>query len=79
MLDILKDLGYTYYNGYEVNRDYHNPLFVDDLTNVYEINNDVSDIAIKTAIKLVQDFGIGSLKDKNDTFMDYLQNGISVN
>ena len=79
VLGILKDLGYTYYNGYEVDRDYHNPLFVNDLDNIYAINAGYSNIAIKTAIKKVQDFGLGSLKDKNDKFMDYLQNGISVN
>ena len=79
MLSILKDLGYTYYNGYEIDRDYHNPLFTRDLDNIYKINNDSSNIAIEEAIKSVQDFGLGSLKDKNDTFMDYLQNGISVN
>ena len=79
VLGILKDLGYTYYNGYEVDRDYHNPLFVNDLDNIYAINAGSSNIAIKTAIKKVQDFGLGSLKDKNDKFMDYLQNGISVN
>ena len=79
MLSILKDLGYTYYNGYEVDRDYHNPLFIKDLDNLYKINNDSSNIAIDEAIKTAQDFGLGSLKDKNDVFMDYLQNGISVN
>lgn len=79
VLSILKDLGYTYYNGYEVDRDYHNPLFIKDLDNIYRINNDSSSIAIEEAIKKAQDFGLGSLIDKNDTFMDYLQNGISVN
>ncbi|WP_405305900.1 type I restriction endonuclease subunit R [Methanobrevibacter sp.] len=79
VIDILKDLGYTYYNGYEVERDYNNPLFVDDLSNIYTINNDASNLAIETAIKAAQDFGRDSLKTKNDKFMDYLQNGISVN
>ena len=79
MLSILKDLDYTYYNGYEIDRDYHNPLFVNDLNNIYTINSDSSNLAIETAIKSVQDFGRGSLKEINDKFMDYLQNGISVN
>ncbi|WP_292609876.1 type I restriction endonuclease subunit R [Methanobrevibacter sp. UBA188] len=79
VLSILKDLDYTYYNGYEIDRDYHNPLFVNDLNNIYTINRDSSNLAIETAIKAVQDFGRGSLKEINDKFMDYLQNGISVN
>ena len=28
---------------------------------------------------MLEDWGIGSLEEKNDKFMDYLQNGISVN
>ena len=79
VLSILKDLDYTYYNGYEIDRDYHNPLFVNDLNNIYTINSDSSNLAIETAIKAIQDFGRGSLKEINDKFMDYLQNGISVN
>lgn len=72
-------MGYTYYSGYDIERDYHNPLFVNDLSNVYTINNGVSNVAIEIAIKTAQDFGRDSLKNKNDKFMDYLQNGISVN
>ena len=79
VLDIFKDLGYTYYNGYEIDRNYHSPLFDNDLNNIYVINNDISDIAIETAIKFTKDFGRDSLIVKNDKFMDYLQNGIAVN
>ena len=79
MLSILKDLGYTYYDGYEMDRDYHNPLFEDDLSNIYAINNNVSNIAIEAAIKTVKEFSRASLKVINDKFMDYLQNGVAVN
>ena len=79
MLSILKDLGYTYYDGYEMDRDYHNPLFEDDLSNIYAINNDVGNIAIEAAIKTVKEFSRDSLKVINDKFMDYLHNGVAVN
>ena len=79
MLTILKDLGYTYYNSSEIDRDYHNPLFDNDLNNIYYINKDTSNIAIETAIKVTKEFDRDSLKVTNDKFMDYLQNGVPVN
>ena len=79
ILNLLQDLGYTYYSGYDVERDYKNPLFVNDLDNLYSINRDSSRIAIENAIKKVQDFGIASVAEKNERFNNYLQNGISVN
>ncbi len=50
-----------------------------DLENLYSINSGESRIAIENAINSIQDFGIGSLVNKNEKFMDYLQNGIAVN
>lgn len=46
---------------------------------LYQINNELDREAVDKAIEVIQDFGIGSLEDKNDKFMDYLQNGVSVN
>ena len=68
ILNLLQDLGYTYYSGYDVERDYKNPLFVNDLDNLYLINRDSSRIAIENAIKKVQDFGIASVAEKNERF-----------
>lgn len=76
---MFQDLGYTHYYGPEVDRDYKNPLFVPDLDNLYRINRALDRNAIDKAIETIQDFGIGSLEDKNNKFMEYLQSGINVN
>ncbi len=79
IISIFKGLGYNYYCGYDIERDYHSPLFFNDLDNIYSINKDLSSAAIKNAIKNVQNFDIGSVKEKNQRFTDYLQNGMAIN
>ena len=43
-----------------------NPLFIADLENLYIINQGESRLAINNAINDIQDFGIGSLVEKNE-------------
>ena len=50
-----------------------------DLDNIYLINRDSDREAIKNALYAIQNIDTGSLEEKNDKFMDFLQNGISVN
>lgn len=78
VISIFKELGYDYYLGYDIDRDHSNPLFLQDFDNLYSINKNESRIAVDNVIKSLQDFGIGSLKEKNDKFMDYLQNGMNI-
>lgn len=79
IIELFQELGYAYYYGPDVERDYKNPLFMSDLDNLYDINDSLDNEAIDKAIEIIQDFGIGSLEDKNDKFISYLQNGVSVN
>ena len=79
IIELFQNLGYNYYYGPDIERDYKSPLFKLDLENLYSINSGESRIAIENAINLIQDFGIGSLVEKNEKFMDYLQNGVSIN
>ena len=79
IIELFQNLGYSYYYGPDIERDYKNPLFMDDLDNLYRINPSIDRSAVEKAIETIQDFGIGSLEDKNKKFMDYLQNGINVN
>ena len=79
IIELFQELGYAYYYGPDVERDYKNPLFMSDLDNLYDINDSLDNEAIDKAIEIIQDFGIASLEDKNDKFMSYLQNGVSVN
>ena len=79
ILELFQNLGYTHYLGYDVERDYKNPLFMEELDNIYLINKGIDRNAISNAIQMIQDIDSGSLEERNDKFMDYLQNGISVN
>ncbi len=79
IIEIFQNLGYTYYYGPDIDRDHKNPIFISDLENLYKINNNESRIAIDNALSQIQDFGIGSLVEKNEKFMDYFQNGMSIN
>ena len=79
LIELFQDLGYNYYYGFDIDRNHKNPIYVNDLDNIYSINSDENKLAIDNAIDKIQEFGIGSLEDKNDKFMDFLQNGVPVN
>ena len=79
LIELFQNLGYNHYYGPDIERDYKNPLFKMDLENLYRINRFLDKEAIDKTIETIQDFGIGSLEDKNNKFTEYLQNGVSVN
>ena len=79
IIELFQNLGYNHYYGPDIERDYKNPLFKLDLENLYHINKSLDSEAVDKVIELIQDFGIGSLEDINNKFMNYLQNGVSVN
>ena len=79
ILELFQNLGYTHYVGYDIERNYKNPLYFEDLENIYLINKGIDTAAIDNAIQSIQDIDTGSLEERNDKFMDYLQNGVSVN
>lgn len=77
--ELFDNLGYDHYCGYDIERDYYNPLYMDEVEyNITRINPDVPQEAITKAINIIQNFEAGSLEQKNDTFMKYLQNGVKT-
>ena len=80
VLQLLNEgLGYTYVYGPDVERDYHSPLYEDVLLPALQrINKGLPQDAINEAIYKLKNFESGSLLQKNMTFTDYLQNGISL-
>lgn len=74
-----EELGYDYQHGYEIERDHHDVLYLDELSSSLEfINPDLPNIAIVEAITKLKHFENGSLLQRNQVFTDYLQNGIEV-
>ncbi|WP_155972380.1 type I restriction endonuclease subunit R [Streptococcus ruminantium] len=80
ILDIFQNqLGYDYYYGPDVERDYRDSLFRGVLdVSLGHLNPNLPSTAIDLAINKLRDFESGTLLQKNKTFMDYLQNGVPV-
>ena len=79
LIELFGNLGYNSFYGPDIERDYKNPLYMGDIDILYRINNHLDKEAVDKAIEVIQNFDIGSLEEKNNKFMDYLQNGINVN
>lgn len=72
-------LGYSYVYGPDVERDYHSPLYEDELlVSLQALNPAMPQAALDDAMYKLKNFESGSLLQKNMVFTDYLQNGIPV-
>lgn len=72
-------LGYSYAYGPEIERDYHSPLYEDELLPALQaINPTLPQAALDDAVYKLKNFDSGSLLQKNMIFTDYLQNGVPV-
>lgn len=72
-------LEYEYIYGPDIERDFYSPLYEDVLMDsLRHLNRDLPEDAILEAIYKLKNIENGELVQKNATFMDYLQNGISV-
>ena len=81
VIEIFRDtLDYNYAYGPDISRDYANPLYMDELLpSLRRVNPQMPDAALDEAVYKLRHFESGTLLQKNVLFMDYLQNGISVN
>ena len=76
---LVDELGYTHVFGPDVDRDYKDVLYEDDLRSALErINPGVSREAIDAAIFTLKNRLSGNLIQRNETFTGYLQNGLTV-
>ena len=72
-------LGYSHVYGPDIERDYHSPLYEDELLPALQaVNPDMPQAALDDAIYKLKNFESGSLLQKNMVFTDYLQNGVPV-
>lgn len=81
VIEVFRDtLGYGYAYGPDVARDYTEPLYLDDLLPALRrVNPKLPEAALSEAVYKLRNFEGGTIFQKNVDFMDYLQNGISVN
>lgn len=79
IIELFEGMGYTHVYGPDIERDFHDPLMINQLRNsLQSINFKLPSAAIDEAIYKIRNYEAGSLISKNETFMDYLQSGIDV-
>lgn len=73
------NLEYDHVYGPNIDRDFYSPLYQDVLEEcITKINGRLPYDAIQEALIKVKEFDNGDIVQKNEVFMDYLQNGVQV-
>ena len=79
LLSLFSDLGYEIKYGPDIDRDYRVPLYRDQLEqSLATVNPNLPAAAIEEAIHKLMRIDAGSLVQRNEVFMDYLQHGVEV-
>ena len=79
VIELFEEMGYMHYYGPLMERDFRSPLYDSILEkHIRLINNKLPDNAIQDALYKIKNFENGTLVQKNEVFMDYLQNGVPV-
>lgn len=79
VIELFQNLRYSYIYAPELERDYSCPVLESTLQDcLVKINHNLPYAAIIEAIGKLRDFDAGSLLQRNEIFMNYLQNGIPV-
>ena len=79
VIELFEQMGYMHYYGPLMERDFHSPLYDSILEkHIKRINKNLPDNAIQDALYKIKNFENGTLVQKNEVFMDYLQNGVPV-
>ena len=74
-----EELNYQEEYGTDVERDIREPYYKEDLVHSLRwLNNNLPEVALKEAFRKVTNITDGTLEKRNETFMDYLQNGMEV-
>ena len=79
VLELFQGLGYTHLYGPNIERDVYSPLYDEELvSSLHRLNRSLPEDAIQDALFKLKNFENAELVQKNEVFMDYLQNGIPV-
>ena len=79
LIELFRKMGYQFIPGQEIDHDYNSPLFGMEVEEALQRINPVLPVkAIEEALYKLKNFENGRLEQKNQVFMDYLQNGIPV-
>ena len=79
LIALFQELGYAYECGYDVERDYRNPYYEEELRDALRRQNPMlSEEVLQEAFRLVTHVNEGTLEQRNEQLMDYVQNGVEV-
>ena len=79
LIELFKRLGYDYECGYEVERDFRQPCYVAELEAALKRLNPAMDEAVLSdAKRRVTSINEGTLEQRNETMMEFLQDGVEV-
>ncbi len=79
IIELFQEMGYHHVYAPNIERDFNNPLYEDELEQaLYRINTSMPDAAIADALYKLKNFESAELIQKNALFMDYIQHGIEV-
>ncbi|BEU88482.1 type I restriction endonuclease subunit R [Selenomonas sp. TAMA-11512] len=79
VMELFSGLGYTLLYGPDVERDIRSPLYDAVLTEqLRRLNPSLPDEALSDALDQLRNIENGALAQRNEIFMDYLQNGVPV-
>jgi type I restriction enzyme R subunit len=81
VIEVFRDtIGYGCVYGPDMMREYSDPLYTDELMSALRcVNPKLPEVALTEAVYKLRIFEGGTVLQKNTLFMDYLQNGVSVN
>lgn len=79
VIELFQKMGYEHVYGPDIERDYTSPLYEEVLkAQLKRLNPFSSDEVLDSAFKKLKYFDNGALVQKNELFMDYLQNGMEI-
>lgn len=74
IIELFCNMGWRYVYGPDLERDYHDPLYEDELdTALHRINPAMPESAIQDALFKLKNFENADLVQKNAVFTDYIQ------
>lgn len=79
IIALFEEMGYRYEYGFEIERDTRNPLYEEVLmASLRKINPELTPYGIGEMMKALKEIDGADLVAMNETFTDYLQNGMPV-
>ena len=79
LIELFKGMGYQYECGYDVERDFREPYYAQDLQRALRRQNPMlSQEVLDEAFRKITHVNEGTLEQRNEQLMDYMQSGVEV-